>query len=537
MGANKKAISLIVLIITIIVLGILAGTAIITLSDSGIISMAKNVIDEANIKEIQHVATVLYADAYATGARTNAELKTAVIDGLSKHDNINLNKYAVILDGQGVKIEVKNAENSAMTVEELKEKYEFEYYATLSGAVDAVNNGTAGDNTGVAEADAEAGIFKYNNKTYVVLLKDTTLTTRLKPSADMVIVLGGYTLSSNDGVSIDSYSGNVTVDGRLEGSAINSGTAIQIRAGNFVINGGTYSSSTEGKTSTACINSAGTLTIKDATISASGTTGTVYGVNHQKNTTSTISDCNITSSSTGGTARALAYGAGTIAKVSNCEVIAVAESIKAYGISNSAGTVTVSDSDVYAYANYATENGAFTALSQGAVNTGTLNFNNCNVMGNHSGISNGGVLNINGGTYEGYGHGGIYFSAEGTTSYVCNATIRQCDMTEGYIDGGVGSNDAGFYVGGSSNGSNMKIYMDNCDIYGEKQPIVLRGTNGETNNTLYISNSTINLGSTNGIRIDNNTHKLYIGKGCNFTAMNTNLESAVVETNEVYIKK
>ena len=62
---------------------------------------------------------------------------------------------------------------------------------------------------------------------------------------------------------------------------------------------------------------------------------------------------------------------------------------------------------------------------------------------------------------------------------------------------------------------------------------------GEKNNTLYISNSKINTDKTERpIRIDNNNdngHKLYIGVGNNFTAADTNFESAVITENKKYI--
>ena len=57
--------------------------------------------------------------------------------------------------------------------------------------------------------------------------------------------------------------------------------------------------------------------------------------------------------------------------------------------------------------------------------------------------------------------------------------------------------------------------MDNCTIDATSQPVVMRGTGGEKNNHIYISNSTIPLG-TYGLRVDNSTHRVYIGSGNNF---------------------
>jgi hypothetical protein len=206
------------------------------------------------------------------------------------------------------------------------------------------------------------------------------------------------------------------------------------------------------------------------------------------------------------------------------------------GVSNDGGT-TITNCNIRAYSNYHKDGAGYSVSSQGVGNKGTLTINDCYVLGTHSGLSNYGTLYVNGGTYEGYGHGGIYFSGTGTTSYVRNATLKDSlTMPDGYTATSQ-RNGAGFYIGGTT-GNNIKVYMDNCKIYGTASQIVLRGSSNEKNNTLKISNS--DLYDLNGdylsVRIDNDTHKLYIGKGCNFTAENTTLPSAVIATDEVYVQ-
>ena len=147
-------------------------------------------------------------------------------------------------------------------------------------------------------------------------------------------------------------------------------------------------------------------------------------------------------------------------------------------------------------------------------------------------------ITVNGGIYEGYGHGGIYFTVPNSTSYINtsyikDAIIREGKMPDGYVTDEVSANYAGMYIGGNDN---ITVYMDNCSIYGGKSPIVLRGTDGEQNNSLYISNSIINTDSIRGLRIDNDTHKLYLGSGNNFDANNTTLPSSVIVTDEVYLQ-
>ena len=88
--------------------------------------------------------------------------------------------------------------------------------------------------------------------------------------------------------------------------------------------------------------------------------------------------------------------------------------------------------------------------------------------------------------------------------------------------------------------------MDNCKIYGLNQPIVMRGSAGEENNKLYISNSTIDFDKANDgakIRVDDITFRLYIGSGNNFNVSNVkpavdltqdDLATVVVSTGDVY---
>jgi hypothetical protein len=136
----------------------------------------------------------------------------------------------------------------------------------------------------------------------------------------------------------------------------------------------------------------------------------------------------------------------------------------------------------------------------------------------------------------------------GASSYVENATIASAKYEGNHkaeyryptIDQGVivdGQYDiAGFYVGGDA-GANISVYLDNCQIVGGNQSaFVLRGTSGEQNNSVYMSNCTVS-GENKNVRIDNDTHRLYIGFGNNITAEDTDLPEAVVTTDDIYIKR
>ena len=114
----------------------------------------------------------------------------------------------------------------------------------------------------------------------------------------------------------------------------------------------------------------------------------------------------------------------------------------------------------------------------------------------------------------------------------CKECVYSCDTKNGwYADGIAGTNRAGCYIGG---GSNIVVYMDNCDLYGQYYPMVIRSSGSEGNNSLYISNSRINEDRTRYPRNDGSTNRLYIGSGNNFDLEDTYKEEYTVETGEDY---
>ena len=97
---NKRGISLITLVITIIIMIILAGAIIITLSNTGIFDKANDAVSKYNLKEVQLIANLAWSEAYAGGARDKTSLQTAVDDALEKNDLQD--KYEAIADEKGV---------------------------------------------------------------------------------------------------------------------------------------------------------------------------------------------------------------------------------------------------------------------------------------------------------------------------------------------------------------------------------------------------------------------------------------------------
>ena len=221
--------------------------------------------------------------------------------------------------------------------------------------------------------------------------------------------------------------------------------------------------------------------------------------------------------------------------ITNTNINANSDENNAYGINNGTdATMSITNTNVFADASrgYADE-----VCSIGMSNSGEIRFYSGSVYGVHSGLQNsaGAKLYIYGGTFDGYVHGGIYFAqGENGEAYVENATL-QSGPYKGKHGESVGDGNWGcFYIGGGTkaNNSNNKVYMNGCTITSVSGTMgVLRGSDGETNNQLYISNSTIESGKK--MRIDEN-QKLFVGKGTNITEANVSSVDRVEFTNEEY---
>ncbi len=96
---RKQGISLIVLVITIIVMIILAASVVITLSNSGIINKANDAVKKTNLKEVEQLASITWAEEYLEGKRGET-LKTAVLDRLKNYTN----DYTFIVSNHGVTV-------------------------------------------------------------------------------------------------------------------------------------------------------------------------------------------------------------------------------------------------------------------------------------------------------------------------------------------------------------------------------------------------------------------------------------------------
>ena len=92
MKANKKGISLIVLIITIVVIIILAAAIILNLSNTNIIGNAKTAVSANDVAEMQSAVNLTYGDLFATnmlpGGSGVEPTVTEVVEALSSKYSI-----------------------------------------------------------------------------------------------------------------------------------------------------------------------------------------------------------------------------------------------------------------------------------------------------------------------------------------------------------------------------------------------------------------------------------------------------------------
>lgn len=400
--------------------------------------------------------------------------------------------------------------DSDLTPEQLQEKYHFYYYRDFTDALIDVNNEEVGVNAIVKEdnpgIETLVGVYLNGEDVTIVALADTCVQGRLYVFKNATINLGGHTIrfeNTPTGFDIRNEYGDpeevitVNIVGTVDGSTIEIENDNAAAIANYEytianVYGGTYIARS---------------TTYDVDENYLGTNGRQYQT------------------------RVLYCAKDAQMNVYNVNINTNAHCGNAYGIVNQ-GILYVENSKIYADAQYSDDGVDYIYLSVGIQNSGTSTIKNCNITGTHSGVSSSGTLYVDGGSYQSVGHGGIYISGNGSTSYVQNAVLKAVEYDGQYEINEETANNVGFYVGGAYGNDNLIVYIDNCEFYGTRAPFALRGTSGEQNNTIYISNSRINTDSA--VRIDNDTHTLYLGKGNNFDKNNTTNASRVVSTNDEY---
>jgi len=439
----------------------------------------------------------------------------------------NREVYCVVTDAFG------NTVTSDVATLKLKEVITT-YYTSLNEAF----GGAAGN---ADAADASVKMEKSGEETKVVLMQDAILTETLSVDMDGILDLNGYKIISTAANAVE-INGDVVIDGTMNGSGMIvsvpekvKGTLIQVTSGSLLVNGGVYEVTT---------TNAGTSDDQAAAMVAkSGTALTVTKA------VVTVAD------TANGSVAGILTEAGTVLEMADTEVVVSAgESLENHGVS-AKGDAVLRNCSVIAEADY-TANQAGTAYasnSRGVYCEGSLELYDCYVWGAHAGITAKGSVYVDGGTYDGYGHGAFYLAGAGTTSYFYNATINWAPMREGtFADVIAGTNGAGFYIGGASN---ITAYFDNCKINaiggsqyvykGEEVPfygIVLRSSGGEKNNSVYVSNSEFMYCTRYAYRIGNSSKdtnlRVYSGVGNDYSgaAKVFNYSARGTETADSYAK-
>ena len=127
---NKQGISLIVLVLTIIIMIILAAAVIITLNNSDIIERADEAVAKTDAAQLQQLASIAWAEAYADGVKngktlSQKDLEDAVNDYLidNGYSETTLNNYDINVTTEGVVVSQKG---SAIPPKEPSEQEKFD---------------------------------------------------------------------------------------------------------------------------------------------------------------------------------------------------------------------------------------------------------------------------------------------------------------------------------------------------------------------------------------------------------------------------
>ena len=190
---RNKGISLIVLVITIIVMIILAGSIIITLSNSGIINKANEAVEMSNEAQLKEMAT---AELIINGWYSGQDFSAAQVEALKKQfgeQGVNqLRKDTLVLSKDGttitlystgdmVKGEVELWDGTSVEVPEIKEGNWYIYTpAQFKFLAGYVNNASEAEGQKTLTAEQMALVPQITENTIVNLMADLDMGARQK---------------------------------------------------------------------------------------------------------------------------------------------------------------------------------------------------------------------------------------------------------------------------------------------------------------------------------------------------------------------
>jgi hypothetical protein len=427
------------------------------------------------------------------------------------------------------------------------------YYTAFISAVIDVNALT----TENADATKETAVCSLhtdkNGNKFLTLLSDIEITEQMTFSVPLTLNLNGYTISIPGDYKITVNTDNFVIDGRATGSKIIKNTdtntkslMFQFTGDNCKIIGGYFGFSAPAtEKMVACFAlSSGLLVIDNAEIHTEATAGTkaIYCVISNWNVKVSNSICESTSSD--GVCVGIASQKNSL-DVKNTTVSISATSKEGVGIVIQPTCIAlIENCNLFADGTAGSVGDGY-AGTQGIQNSGTAELKNCTVYGTHSGLqcNDGSNTNIDGGLYEGVGHGGVYI-INSNKFYAENATFRNAPyrgkQKAKFNYANTQYMVAAVYIGG---GNDIKAYFDNCILDGSGpvavpegdsflggEPIRLRASSGEQNNAAYISNCT--LMGDGKITFSNATHKLHYGF-CNRFLCEANNPSCLIDEGRV----
>ena len=320
-------------------------------------------------------------------------------------------------------------------------------------------------------------------------------------------------------------------------------------AGHTTVKGSTITATSVDQYVTGIRSMGGQMEIINSNLSATCENGYVNTVYSSEGEIS-VEKSSVNAASASNYSYAVTLTGGT-ARIADAVVYAISNTDYSRGISLNAGNATVIDSTLRAVTNsddddfavginispeatLTANNTAVLAdakgdsalggpLSIAISNHGTAYLVDVTVNATHSGVENHGKLYVFGGDYTSFCHGGFYLGGDAECeAYINDAIIRGGHYYEdGLLDATALAGDkyGCLYIGGGTTANNITAYLDGCtfDASDCHRSIIIRGSSGEQNNTINISNSTVMIGTLNedAIRIDNATHKLNVGIGTN----------------------
>ena len=390
--------------------------------------------------------------------------------------------------------------------------------------------------------NAKVKVNKYTDGSIkAILLDDVIETENIRPRVSMTIDINGHIITSTATTFLTKPTAEVingveqrinidlVIDGRKSGSEIRkTNTAYLIVCGNqpdqntspyqgdkstLTVLGGTYTvDGSTYSTSVVFLCYTGTVNLNNCNIVCKNNNNAakiqVQAVMAAYWATVNIDNCNIST---------LYYGTGGGADTGNASTI---DGVGNKGTVNIVNSVIISDSK---------KNAGYTCrMTDGINNRGVMSIKNSIVTGLDMGVMNNDTLNVDGGIYQSYEHGGFGFGGK-KEAYVKNAIIQECDFTGQSIN--LERNGATFYMSPSDvdEPNYPSVYLDNCTLNGiaYSQYIAFKWTNKDR---LHLSN--INIPENRYIRIDQYANPpsvyespspgdkniIYVGENCNVDA-------------------